>query len=501
MGVLHCGLLSEFIKSSSFKSPLLDVLAKRWQDKCLEVREAAQNILLCELKRIGPKGRKQIVDEWASYLSQYEDHILSQKPLNQTNLNNQQSSNHLQAQNESDLNQDDYRNSEDEDIESEEKEKEDTDSSRFNRKSSTTAEYRKKTSTAIILLGVIGSVYGQGIEVNSNVKRNDDPSTRKTLVIEGFGAGDYSIARRTAHALLHLLLAPPSKALPKHNYLRRAAIDLIGRGFIVWEPYLDITKVLLALLELCCDFDNLIPTLSFGLPLTPASDSCRTARYTISQIASSRPEKFIITLNQEVARFNTLQQNAQSLNVSLACTVLNRAKPEILRNLELLIDKKQSEISDLIIETMDILLHCLDSNHIKNKGLNQVFPILSKFPFVSFCAATRRIAVGAKNGNLAIYELRTPKQIINAHGGSITCCSFSSDGRHLVTYCKQKAQLCFWSTATSLFGLGNSQIKCVKTYNTPSVSENLTKSPELIWAANKVVLLIFPDGKQHQYVV
>jgi len=494
--VLHCGLLPEFIKSSAFKSPLLDVLAKRWQDKCLEIREAAQNILLCELKRIGSKGRKQLVDDWACYLSHYEDHIL---PQNQHNNYHQHYSN-TQAQNETDANQDDYHNSDDEDIECEEKEKEDNDSSRFNRKSSSTVEYRKKTSTAIILLGVIGSVYGQGLEVNSNIKKRDN-ITRKTSVIEGFGAGNYTIARRTAHALLHLLLAPPSKALPKHNYLRRAAIDLIGRGFVVWEPYLDITKVLLALLKLCCDSDNLIPTLSFGLPLTPASDSCRTARYAISQIASSRPEKFIITLNQEVARFNTLQQNAQSVNVSLACTVLNRSKPEILRNIELLIDKKQSEISDLIIETMDILLHCLDPNHLKNKGLNQVFPLISKFPFVSSCAATRRIAVGAKNGNLAIYELRTPKQIINAHSGPITCCSFSSDGRHLVTYCQKQAQLCFWSTATSLFGLGNSQTKCVRIYNTPSVPGYALESPELIWAANKVVLLIFPDGKQHQYVV
>lgn len=46
-------------------------------------------------------------------------------------------------------------------------------------------------------------------------------------------------------ALTHLLLAPPSPKLPAYTPLRRAAIDLIGRGFTVWEPYLDVSKVLL----------------------------------------------------------------------------------------------------------------------------------------------------------------------------------------------------------------------------------------------------------------
>lgn len=60
-------------------------------------------------------------------------------------------------------------------------------------------------------------------------------------------------------ALTHLLLAPPSPRLPAHTALRRAAVDLIGRGFTVWEPYLDVSKVLLGLLELCCDSDRLVP--------------------------------------------------------------------------------------------------------------------------------------------------------------------------------------------------------------------------------------------------
>lgn len=44
-------------------------------------------------------------------------------------------------------------------------------------------------------------------------------------------------------ALAYLVLAPSCPKLPGHTPLRRAAIDLIGRGFPVWEPYLDVAKV------------------------------------------------------------------------------------------------------------------------------------------------------------------------------------------------------------------------------------------------------------------
>lgn len=59
------------------------------------------------------------------------------------------------------------------------------------------------------------------------------------------GPGNNNLARLTSMALSHLLLAPPSPKLPAHIPLRRAAIDLIGRGFTVWAPFLDISKVLL----------------------------------------------------------------------------------------------------------------------------------------------------------------------------------------------------------------------------------------------------------------
>lgn len=94
---------------------------------------------------------------------------------------------------------------------------------------------------------MIGAEFGQDIEQNR--RKNSDEHNKKSIV-EGFGVANYSLSRHTSRALAYLLLAAPSEKLPPHTPLRRAAIDLLGRGFTVWEPYIDVSKILLGLLEL-----------------------------------------------------------------------------------------------------------------------------------------------------------------------------------------------------------------------------------------------------------
>ncbi|GIY45623.1 WD repeat-containing protein 7 [Caerostris extrusa] len=473
----------------------------------LKVREAAQALLLAELRRIGPKGRKQLVEEWAPYLPNYgepypkpqnsapqaaTDDIANVTPAqSSTNYNNNVSNSGAVTNDESSVNTNNQgaqikeEHSSDEE-EGDEHSLEETSSSR----PSSATEGKRKQTTAIVLLGVIGAEYGHEIETNK--KKTPDDQKRRSVV--------------DGQALAFLLLVPPSPSFPAHTALRRAAIDLIGRGFTVWQPYLDVSKILLGLLELCCDSDKLVPSMSYGLPLTPAADSCRTARHALSLIALARPPTFITCLVKEVARYNTLAQNAQTLNISMHMTVLSRSKPEILRVVELLIDKMQTDVSDLLVEVMDIVIHCLDHTQLKARGLKEIFPAICRFYNVTYCSSTRRIAVGAKSGALAIYELRASKcQTISAHAAAINACAFSPDGKYLASYSNKENKLCFWQTATGLFGLGNAQTRCIRTYNTPQLNEAVKNNPlrmaRLQWAANKVVSLITDDNLEYRFSV
>lgn len=336
LATLHCVLLPDKVAgqggTKTFKRPQVEMMARRWQHQCLEIREAAQALLLAELGRMGPKGRKTLVDNWSQYLPMYS----TQEPIAP------QSQNHSPPPPGSPVPPIEVH------PEDEDEEEELAEEINITRKPSSVAELKRKQTTAVVLLGVIGAEFGQDVVTASH--RRDGEQRRKSSVVEGFGIGNNNLARHTSMALTHLLHAPGSPKLPLHTSLRRAAIDLIGRGFTVWEPYLDVSKILLGLLELCCDADKLVPSMTYGLPLTPAADTCRTARHAVALIATARPAAFITTMAREVARFNTLQQNAQTLNVNLGTSVLARAKPEILRIVEQLIDKMQSEMSDLLVE-------------------------------------------------------------------------------------------------------------------------------------------------------
>ncbi|XP_046689136.1 WD repeat-containing protein 7-like, partial [Homalodisca vitripennis] len=63
------------------------------------------------------------------------------------------------------------------------------------RKPSSAAEMKRKQTTAVVLLGVIGAEFGQDVGETSR-KRSED-QRRKSSVVEGFGIGNNNLARLT----------------------------------------------------------------------------------------------------------------------------------------------------------------------------------------------------------------------------------------------------------------------------------------------------------------
>ncbi|XP_013407449.1 WD repeat-containing protein 7-like isoform X2 [Lingula anatina] len=490
LATLHCVLLPDLVGTDMYKNPKLQMLASRWQDRCLElqllssmwqhrsvqIREAAQALLLAELRRLGPEGRRKVVQEWAPYLPNYIDPSLGPQEVHGA-----------------------VSSGKTEELPEEEEEEQEDISEVQEKIQDNSYETRRKQATAIVMLGVIGAEFGQEI-VSS---RGGD---QQKGVVEGFSINQ-ALARRTSNALTYLLLQPSSPQLPANTPIRRAAIDLIGRGFTVWQPYLDVSAVLLGLLELCVDGDKLVPSMTFGLPLSSQADACRTARHSLALIATARPPAFIITMAKEVARYNAMAQNAQSQSPSLHTSVLVRGKSEIMRVIEHLIDKLPNDVAELMVEAMDITVHCLDHTAVKTKGLQEVFAPICKFCIVSYDTNSRRICVGARNGGLTFYELKHAKsQTIPAHSKPITAVCFSPDGKFLAAYCHEEKRLTFWQASSgSLFGIGQQHTKCVKTFSTPAFhvnpAMNVLKLARLIWTDNRQVVLLMLDGSETRYRV
>ncbi|XP_010784450.1 WD repeat-containing protein 7 [Notothenia coriiceps] len=145
-----------------------------------------------------------------------------------------------------------------------------------------------------------------------------------------------------------------------------------------------------------------------GLPLNPPADSARSSRHALSLIATARPPAFITTIAREVHRFNAAQANSQSQQ-NVHTTTLARAKTEILRVIEILIEKMPGDVVDLLVEVMDIIMYCIEGSLVKKKGLQECFPAICKFYMVGYCDRSHRIAVGARQGSVALYDVRTGK--------------------------------------------------------------------------------------------
>lgn len=474
VAALHCVLLPDHVRPrSSYAPPSIEMLVRRWQDSCLEIREAAQALLIRELTRLGAEGRRRLIESWAPFLPPLLDDSLSifGSKLQSSVPTVQPSAPAPPIPPRTKNAPPDVtpvRGSEPPTAEGGE---------------AGIQQVRRNQATSIILLGVIGAEFGD--ELN----RAD-------------------LTRATAVSLLELLVAAPSNLIPVHSPLRRAAIDLLGRGFVHWEPHLEISKVVLGLLDLASTNDKQGFFFSpvkriIGAPLNAIEDASRTSRQALSLIALARPPALITSLSMEVARYNAAAQH-QTIQHTVVSPLL-KSRSEVLRIIEELCDKRYNDIITMLLPVGDILVHCLDITILKHKSMADVFPPIVKFNMVAYCSSSKRIAFGGKNGTCVVHELRATKtHSLPSHNGPISAVSFSEDGKYLATYGAEDGKINFFQTSQSFLGMGQAQLKLAKTQPAPTVSVPTTPSgtsfrPRLVWINSKSLTLMLPEGREQRF--
>lgn len=492
LATLHCCMLPDAMKGLQYRPPLLHILARRWQDRCLEIREAAQAILLGELRRIGAVGRKQLIDAWSPHLPQdLETADFGFEDLEQ------------------------YMNNEDEKTVfiTADEDRSDIAMVMMTTRKMVSSDVRLRHATAIIMLGVIGAEFQKEIDpINSKNQGSE-------CVME------VSVVRSTALALTSLLQNQRHQSKANaFSAIRRAAIDLMGRGFALWEPHIDVSHVLIGLFELCADIEQQIRSdRGRSFSLTAAKDLLRSAKHSLSLIATARPSACITTLAKEVARqvassssmsftqpspaaiavYSHVRHQPSSANESQQTNTLQNARSEILRIMELMVDKNHHQVIDFIVEVVDIIVHMLDFKQLKDRGITEVFPSLFRFPMVAYCSTTRRLAVGSRVGHIALYELRSSRcQLIPAHENAITALAFSPEGKVLASFSVKDKKICFYQTSSSILGMLSSTVKCIQSYTTLiSDDPNVSKSVRILWTTKKNVILLLGDGSQHKFSI
>lgn len=82
---------------------------------------------------------------------------------------------------------------------------------------------------------------------------------------------------------------------------------------------------------------------------------------------------------------------------------------------------------------------------------------MRRFPTVDFHMASQRLAVGTGEGAIIMFDLKTATRlyVLEGHKKRLAACSFSPDGRRLVTVSLDESVVLVWKVGTSLSSFFN----------------------------------------------
>uniref|UniRef100_A0A674AF32 WD repeat domain 7 n=1 Tax=Salmo trutta TaxID=8032 RepID=A0A674AF32_SALTR len=101
--------------------------------------------------------------------------------------------------------------------------------------------------------------------------------------------------------------------------------------------------------------------------------------------------------------------------------------------IDILIEMMPTDVVDLMVEVMDIIMSCIEGSLVKKKG----------FYMVGYFDRSHRICQVNTYITPYLHYLT-----IHGHKGPITAMSFAPDGRYLATYSNTDSHISFWQVCT-----------------------------------------------------
>ncbi|KAF9265238.1 WD40 repeat-like protein [Marasmius fiardii PR-910] len=225
----------------------------------------------------------------------------------------------------------------------------------------------------------------------------------------------------------------------EHSIHRVLAVDLCSRGFQVWQHYIDALEILRSLVVLATSTRK--ETIS-------AQNVGAQARLAILHISVVNTTLFMTTLSLDILNPTDTEH-----------------KKSVMQILAFLIRKRPMVLYPNIPKLMEAVVKSLDPNSTTNRdaildtATEIIGQVVKTFPNTDFHMSTQRLAVGSNEGAIVMYDLKTAIRlyVLEGHKKSITACSFSPDGRRLVTMSLEESVVLVWkvgSSFTSFFNPG-----------------------------------------------
>ncbi|KAJ6624507.1 hypothetical protein B0H10DRAFT_2174467 [Mycena sp. CBHHK59/15] len=223
----------------------------------------------------------------------------------------------------------------------------------------------------------------------------------------------------------------------EQSIYRVLAIDLCSRGFHIWQHYIDAMEILRALFTLAT---------SSRKESISAQNAGPQARLAVLQIASNNTALFMTTLALDI--LNPLGVDHRKSVMQIVAFLIRKRPLVLYPNLPRL---------------MEAVVKSLDPNSTAHREavLDTATEILGHvvktFPTVDFHMTSQRLAVGTSEGAIIMYDLKTAIRlyVLEGHKKTITACSFSPDGRRLVTLSLEESVVLVWKVGSSFSSFFN----------------------------------------------
>ncbi|KAJ3216157.1 hypothetical protein HDU67_009884 [Dinochytrium kinnereticum] len=220
---------------------------------------------------------------------------------------------------------------------------------------------------------------------------------------------------------------------------RMCAIELLARGFSVWEPHLNTASVVRSVISL---------TGLSGPPVSQSKDSAlgvaltQIARQAIVQIASLNTPLFLSTITFDFSHSKVVSERIGGLKL---LGMFISKKPLVLYpHLSRIVESMVKSLDPNTPAMREALLPVVTSNFAE---------LVRIFPSVAFHHGSQRLANGTSDGAVVVYDLKTATriQILEGHQKPVAAVAFSADGRLIATFSLEENSVRLWQTSASFF--------------------------------------------------
>ncbi|KAG6864820.1 hypothetical protein C0991_006941 [Blastosporella zonata] len=261
--------------------------------------------------------------------------------------------------------------------------------------------------------------------------------------------------------------------------------------FHVWQHYIDAMEILRALFTLATS------TRKDSISLQNVGSQARLA---VLQIASSNTALFMTTLGLDILTPPTLEH-----------------RKAVMQIVAFLIRKRPLVLQPNIPKLMEAVVRSLDPNvtthreAVLDSATEIIGHVVKTFPTVDFHMGTQRLAVGSTEGAVVMYDLKTAIRlyVLEGHKKTISACSFSPDGRRLLSLSIEESVVLVWKVGTSFAsffnpgapprqGHGDSQPFKTISFNVGETANmNIQEAMDLVditWVADRSVKIKIRDS-------